>query len=74
MTMSNLDLIEKRIKALDECRTTENVIQTSFYIQGLINGLKLAEDWITPKTEEEYKRLNKDLDDQVTNAINNLTK
>ena len=65
MTASNLSLVESRIEELSICRSSQSLFEKSLYVQGLINGLKLAEDLIGPQHTEShalYARLNAMLD------------
>lgn len=52
MTASNLSLVESRIEELSICRSSQNLFEKSLYVQGLINGLKLAEELISPQITE----------------------
>lgn len=65
MTASNLSLVESRIEELSICRSSQSLLEKSLYVQGLINGLKLAEDLISPQIAELYERLNGALDAKV---------
>lgn len=65
MTASNLSLVESRIEELGSCRSSQSLLEKSLYVQGLINGLKLAEDLIGPQLTELYERLNGALDNKV---------
>lgn len=69
MTASNLSLIESRIEEL------KSLPEKSLYVQGLINGLKLAEDLIGPQLTETpalYARLNGALDAKVAEVTEHL--
>lgn len=65
MTASNLNLVESRIEELSICRSSQSLLEKSLYVQGLINGLKLAEDLISPQITEVYERLNGALDNKI---------
>lgn len=72
MTASNLSLVESRIEELSICRSSQSLLEKSLYVQGLINGLKLAEDLISPQITELYERLNRTLDDKITEITERL--
>jgi len=72
MTMSNYDVIISRISDLNRCRSSQRLFEESLYVQGLINGLKLAEDVIGTETAKAYERLNKALGDKVNEITERL--
>ena len=72
MTASNLSLVESRIEELSICRSSQSLFEKSLYVQGLINGLKLAEELISPQITELYARLNRALDDKVAEITERL--
>lgn len=72
MTASNLSLVESRIEELSICRSSQSLFEKSLYVQGLINGLKLAEDRISPQITELYERLNGALDDKIAEITERL--
>lgn len=72
MTASNLNLVESRIEELSICRSSQSLFEKSLYVQGLINGLKLAEDLISPQITELYERLNGALDDKIAEITERL--
>ena len=72
MTASNLNLVESRIEELSICRSSQSLLEKSLYVQGLINGLKLAEDLIGPQLTEVYDRLNGMLDAKVAEVTERL--
>lgn len=75
MTASNLNLVQSRIEELNICRSSQSLLEKSFYVQGLINGLKLAEDLISPQLTEcpdLYARLNGTLDAAVAEITERL--
>lgn len=75
MTASNLNLVESRIEELTVCRSSQSLFEKSLYVQGLINGLKLAEDLIGPQLTETpalYARLNGALDAKVAEITERL--
>lgn len=72
MTASNLSLVESRIEELSICRSSQSLFEKSLYVQGLINGLKLAEDLISPQITELYERLNGALDDKIAEITERL--
>ena len=65
MTMSNYEHIIIRINDLEQCKSSQRLLEQSLYVQGLINGLKLAEDVIGSENSKAFERLNKALDDKV---------
>lgn len=72
MTASNLNLVESRIEELTVCRSSQSLLEKSLYVQGLINGLKLAEDLISPQITELYERLNGTLDAKIAEVTERL--
>lgn len=72
MTASNLNLVESRIEELTVCRSSQSLFEKSLYVQGLINGLKLAEDLISPQITELYERLNGALDNKIAEVTKRL--
>lgn len=72
MTASNLNLVESRIEELNICRSSQSLLEKSLYVQGLINGLKLAEDLISPQITELYERLNGTLDAKIAEVTERL--
>ena len=72
MTASNLSLVESRIEELSICRSSQSLLEKSLYVQGLINGLKLAEDLISPQIIELYERLNGALDNKIAEVTKHL--
>jgi len=72
MTASNLNLVESRIEELTVCRSSQSLFEKSLYVQGLINGLKLAEDLISPQITELYERLNGALDNKIAEVTERL--
>lgn len=72
MTASNLNLVESRIEELSICRSSQSLLEKSLYVQGLINGLKLAEDLISPQITELYERLNRTLDNKIAEVTKRL--
>lgn len=75
MTASNFSLVESRIEELSICRSSQSLLEKSLYVQGLINGLKLAEDLIGPQLTETpalYARLNGALDAKVAEVTEHL--
>lgn len=72
MTASNLNLVESRIEELNICRSSQSLLEKSLYVQGLINGLKLAEDLISPQITDLYERLNGALDAKVSEITERL--
>lgn len=72
MTASNLNLVESRIEELSICRSSQSLLEKSLYVQGLINGLKLAEDLISPQITELYERLNGSLDNKIAEITERL--
>ena len=72
MTTSNLSLVESRIEDLSICRSSQRLFEESLYVQGLINGLKLAEDAIGPETAKAYERLNRMLGDKIAEITERL--
>ena len=72
MTASNLNLVESRIEELTVCRSSQSLLEKSLYVQGLINGLKLAEDLISPQITELYERLNGALDNKIAEVTERL--
>jgi hypothetical protein len=72
MTASNLNLVESRIEELTVCRSSQSLLEKSLYVQGLINGLKLAEDLISPQITELYERLNGALDNKIAEVTEHL--
>ena len=72
MTASNLNLVESRIEELTVCRSSQSLLEKSLYVQGLINGLKLAEDLISPQITELYERLNGALDNKIAEVTKRL--
>ncbi len=72
MTASNLSLVESRIEELSISRSSQILFEKSLYVQGLINGLKLAEELISPQITELYERLNRALDDKVAEITERL--
>jgi hypothetical protein len=72
MTASNLNLVESRIEELSICRSSQSLLEKSLYVQGLINGLKLAEDLISPQITELYERLNGLLDNKIAEVTKRL--
>ena len=72
MTASNLNLVESRIEELSICRSSQSLLEKSLYVQGLINGLKLAEDLISPQITDLYERLNRTLDDKISEVTERL--
>lgn len=72
MTASNLNLVQSEIEELNICRSSQSLLEKSLYVQGLINGLKLAEDLISPQIAELYERLNRSLDDKIAEITERL--
>lgn len=72
MTASNLNLVQSEIEELNICRSSQSLLEKSLYVQGLINGLKLAEDLISPQITELYERLNRSLDDKIAEITERL--
>lgn len=72
MTASNLNLVESRIEELNICRSSQSLLEKSLYVQGLINGLKLAEDLISPQITDLYERLNGALDNKIAEVTKRL--
>lgn len=72
MTASNLNLVESRIEELTVCRSSQSLLEKSLYVQGLINGLKLAEDLISPQITDLYERLNGALDNKIAEVTEHL--
>jgi hypothetical protein len=72
MTASNLSLVESRIEELTVCRSSQSLFEKSLYVQGLINGLKLAEDLISPQITDLYERLNGALDNKIAEVTERL--
>lgn len=69
MTASNLSLVESRIEEL------KSLPEKALYVQGLIDGLRLAEDLISPQLTEcpdLYARLNGTLDAAVAEITERL--
>jgi hypothetical protein len=72
VTASNLNLVESRIEELSICRSSQSLLEKSLYVQGLINGLKLAENLISPQITELYERLNGALDNKIAEVTKRL--